>query len=331
MSCVDGNGRLPIGVLLPTRNSMPWLERHVKGLNAWLHRVEQVVVVDSQSTDGTVEYLAKHISHPSMKILQHPPGLYNSWNFGIQNIDSDWLYVATVGDRIVESGIEKLYAGCLLHGLDVAISAPVFISASGDEVDKVWPVHRYIKCAGKFAGGHRMAAAEVFLWNTLFIPGSLMGSSASNLYRTAYMKAHPFRTELGHAGDIAWGIENAFSARWGVVSNCFSEFLLHEPVSRTPKGAALEIKETLFALSRQVFQREQGVNIPMLAKCGDQLSGYWDAAGKHLQVKKKCFFPINGKKVSYLNFRLWCCRLQQGVYSRAKVSYRDKLLEKLYS
>jgi len=330
MSSVDSSERLPIGILLPTRNSMPWLERHVKGLKPWLHRAEQVVVVDSQSTDGTVDYLVKHLQHPALKILQHPPGLYESWNFGIQNIDSDWLYIATVGDRIAGPGIENLLTACLADHLDVAISAPVFITMSGEVVDKAWPIHRYIKCSGKSTGNHIMSPAEVFLWNTLFIPGSLMGSSASNLYRTTYMKSHPFRTELGHAGDIAWGVENAFAARWGLITDCYSEFMLHPPASRRPKTASLQIKEALFALSRQVFQQKAGPGMPLLAQYSDQLSGYWAAASKHSHIKNKYFEFAGRNKVGFFSSRLWRYRIQQSVYSRKKVSYRNKVIEKLY-
>lgn len=330
MSGIDRSERLPIGVLLPTRNSMPWLKRHLNGLKPWLHQVEQVVVIDSYSTDGTVDYLAKNISHPSVRILQHPPGLYDSWNYGVQQIDSEWLYIATVGDCIAAAGIKKLLTSCQKHRLDVAISAPVFLTASGEEVDKAWPVHRYIQYAGKSEGSHRMPAAEVFLWNTLFIPGSLMGSSASNLYRTAYMKTHPFSTELDHAGDIAWGIENAFSAKWGVVSDCYSEFLLNQPVSRMPKATSLKIKKKLFVLSRRIFQQEVGSSAPILVQYSDQLSEYWAVAGKHLAIKNKCLDFAKGKKVSYFNSGLWRYRIQQSLYSRKKVSCRDKVLEKLY-
>ena len=158
-----------------------------------------------------------------------------------------------------------------------------------------------------------------------------MGSSASNLYRTAYMKAHPFRTDLGHAGDIAWGIENSFGAKWGSVSDCRSEFLLHQEASRWPKSATLKIKKELFALSRRVFQQAMEGGEPALARYGEQLSGYWSAASKHLEIKNKIICPAQKKKVAYFTSGLWRYRIQQSVYSRKKVSYRDKVIGKFYS
>jgi len=332
MSSTDREEGLPVGVLLPTRNSMPLLERHLEGLRSWLHRAEEVVVVDSHSTDGTADYLAENLSHPSLKILQHPPGLYESWNFGIRHIGARWLYISTVGDCIAQSGIGALVSACAGHELDVAISAPLFLSPSGERIEKNnWPVHRYIQRTGKSGRSHVMPSVEVFLWNTLFAPGSLMGSSASNLYRTAYMKAHPFRTDLGHAGDLAWGIENAFSARWGVVPGCHSEFLLHPPVSREPQSTTPRIKEELFALSRRIFQQEMAAGVPTLARYSDELSAYWAASARHLSLKDRYAESFGGKKAAFLDTRLWSYRIRQLLYSRKRTYYREKVLEKLYS
>ena len=47
---------LPISVLVPTRNSMSLLPKHVEAMRAWLDFVEEVVAVDSHSTDGTMEF-----------------------------------------------------------------------------------------------------------------------------------------------------------------------------------------------------------------------------------------------------------------------------------
>ncbi len=81
---------LDIGVVVPTRNSMPHIRDHVEALNQWIGRVKEVVVVDSQSVDGTVDYIREHLLHSNLVIVDHPPGLYESWNAGISKIQSEY-------------------------------------------------------------------------------------------------------------------------------------------------------------------------------------------------------------------------------------------------
>src|SRR6266496_2720475 len=101
---------LSLGVVMPTRNSAALLPRHIAGVRNWLDLADQVVVVDSFSTDGTLEALRREIKHPNLEFLSHPPGLYQSWNFGIQHLTTDYTYIATVGDTITKEGLRSLAA-----------------------------------------------------------------------------------------------------------------------------------------------------------------------------------------------------------------------------
>jgi len=47
-----------------------------------------------------------------------------------------------------------------------------------------------------------------------FLPHGLLGSSASNHYRTAFLQKHPFPTDFGHCGDTAWESLSLLSLRW---------------------------------------------------------------------------------------------------------------------
>jgi glycosyltransferase involved in cell wall biosynthesis len=60
-------------------------------LRSWLDLAQEVVVVDSESSDGTVEFLQSELRHPNLRFLSHPPGLYQSWNFGIRNLNTSLL------------------------------------------------------------------------------------------------------------------------------------------------------------------------------------------------------------------------------------------------
>jgi hypothetical protein len=68
-----------------------------------------------------------------------------------------------------------------------------------------------------------------------FLPHGLLGSSASNLYRTAFLQKHPFPTDFGHCGDTAWGVsvapiaKVAFTPRSCARFYCQTNFSAEDP------------------------------------------------------------------------------------------------------
>ena len=97
-----------LGLVIPTFNSRHYLERHVEGILPWIDLVQEIVVVDSESTDGSLEFLRDRLPHPNLRVLLHPPGLYASWNHGIAQLHSDFFIMSTTGDTITREGVLKL-------------------------------------------------------------------------------------------------------------------------------------------------------------------------------------------------------------------------------
>src|SRR5439155_6290113 len=133
--------RLPIGVVVPTRNSASLAPEHLETMRPWLDQVEQVVVVDSFSKDGTVQLLKAGLRHPNLQILEHPPGLYQSWNHGIARLKTEYCYISTVGDAITRDGLEHLAEVIARLRCDAVISKPRFIDINGAPVRSPrWPI-----------------------------------------------------------------------------------------------------------------------------------------------------------------------------------------------
>ncbi|MEE9354883.1 MAG: glycosyltransferase family A protein [Methylococcaceae bacterium] len=319
------NTKLPIGVLIPTRNAMAYLEQHLKGLQSWLHRVEEIIIVDSESTDGTLEYLSENLHHPSLRIMQHPPGLYESWNFGIQQITAQWLYIATVGDRINAACLEKLLTASKDSHSDVTISPPSIISPSGKALKMAWPIHTLLE-RYKIKHSRPITNEEAFFWNSLFLPGSLMGSSASNLYLTRYMQENPFESSYGHAGDIAWGINHSFSAKWAIVPDCYSEFIEHPSGIIVDKNEKREIKKRLILLARQQLQDSAGglSSTSSIKLLEDYLQISIDALQNKTDMK-----ALIDKQTKFYHPALLHQFIQQKLLSRKISAYRQQLLNRL--
>jgi len=228
LSRAGGGAGVPqMGVVIPTKNSMPYLQRHVEGLRSWLDLAQEVVVVDSFSGDGTVEYLRQHLKHPNVTYITHPPGLYASWNHGVAQVRSAYVYIATAGDLISRHGITELVRTAESLKCDLVISKPRFRDMSGRAAPDIeWPIDDVIATIG-LTEARRLDKLEAVLCAAAHASGNLVGSCASDIFRTEVLRRFPFPTKFGTAGDGAWGLMHAAEVAWGVTPEKFSTFLCH--------------------------------------------------------------------------------------------------------
>ena len=243
--------QLPIGVVLPTLNVRPSLAPHLAQLQTWAELVEEIVVVDSHSTDGTLELLKQELHHPRLRFVQCPPGLYQAWNYGIAQLNARFTYISTVGDTITAEGLRHLATTAEELHSDLVISHPRFLDAKGQPAKGPrWPIHNLLEwCAIEHPA--RVEQWQVFLLAVMDIPEGVLGSSASNLYRTDLLKRLPFPTDYGHAGDTAWGICHAFDCALAVTPKVFSRFVLHPSAARSGSDGKKVLADRLFDLARQ--------------------------------------------------------------------------------
>ena len=217
----------PIGVCIPTRNCAGLAASHLVSLQGWAGLAEEIVVVDSDSQDGTVEIFKEGLSGLPVKFLTHPPGLYQSWNFGIRNITAKYACISTVGDTISREGIEHLLAVAEEFHSDVVVSKPAFMAdATRPAADIRWAVDDLIETL-EVSRPRKLSWLEVLLFTAFHLDGTLLGSSASNLYRTAALQKFPFPTDFGKAGDAAWAAGHFADVKWAVTPEKFSTFLRH--------------------------------------------------------------------------------------------------------
>jgi hypothetical protein len=66
----------------------------------------------------------------------------------------------------------------------------------------------------------------------------MLGSSASNLYRTATFQRFAFPTEFGAQGDGVWAWFHAAEITWGVIPDQISSFLLHPHTGAHPANVS---------------------------------------------------------------------------------------------
>lgn len=239
-----------ISVIIPTKDCRELLAVSIplwKELNGL---VGEIVVVDSHSVDGTLETLKKELGE-GVRFISHPPGLYQSWNAGIRELQHKYTYISTVGDIISKIGLIKLLEAAYSFDADVVFSPPRIVDQSENVLPPCWPVHRI---AGHFEknGIYLLTRKQVVAANIAFFPGTLIGSSASNLYRTEFLQSRAFPTVYGSEGDSAWAIKNGLSAKWAFVPVETSNFVKHMRPNEPGRGKANRFK--MLKLHEQILR-----------------------------------------------------------------------------
>ena len=270
---------LPVSILLPTRNSAQLLPSHLQSLQALLPLAAEVVVVDSESTDGTLDLLRQKLSHPSLRIFPHPPGLYESWNHGVAQCRSNYVYLSTVGDSLTRRGLEHLVATAEAFSCDVVVSPPALVDERGKGVRKRWPVHDFVAQLG-LTRPTVLQGTTALILALVYLRKAILGSSASNLYRAETLRRFPFPTDFGHAGDVGWGLRHAGNVRFGIVPEVHSTFLFHRRSSPKKRVAGLAQKR-LATAETSVAQTEAAPEVKVLMR---ELCSAWREANARAET-----------------------------------------------
>ncbi|MEP3211422.1 MAG: glycosyltransferase family 2 protein [Maribacter sp.] len=89
-----------ITALVITYNEIGYIENCLKSIEF----ADEIVVVDSYSTDGTYEYL---LSHPKVRVIQHPFKNYTAQKaFTLEQASNDWV-IFVDADEVVTIELQK--------------------------------------------------------------------------------------------------------------------------------------------------------------------------------------------------------------------------------
>lgn len=252
-----------LSVGLPTYNCAKLMERHLASMFGWLELADEVIVVDSRSTDGTIELIRERLRHPRLRIIERDRGLYESWNEGIAATTGEWVYISTAGDTIERDHLLHLLEAAGRNSADVVISPPYFVNETGAPCkDPGWPPGKIVDSTDA-THPFTLTDEAAQLLAFIYFPKAILGSSASNLYRGEHLRARPFPTAFKGAGDSVWILRHAGESRLCFTPQSGSAFCIH------PKEDCHQ-DEQLHALA----QKLEAVKLKFLssAKLDDNLS-----------------------------------------------------------
>jgi hypothetical protein len=226
--------RLPLSVIIPTGNHSAQIPAHLTSLDRWLDLAQDVVVVDAYSADGTIELLRSGLFHRRSQFFQQSLGFHAAINFGVSQLEGEFIYVSRPGDAITRDGILHLVETAQLLGSDVLLSPPSEEPATGEDATATtahtrarWPVEQML--AARPPAGPRLLRRTCAFYLALAnaLGGrfqSLLGGISSDLFRGDTLRARPFPEGAGQAGNALWVLQHGLGISFGVTPQACASF-----------------------------------------------------------------------------------------------------------
>jgi hypothetical protein len=185
--------------------------------------------VITESSDGshiTAREAAKELGG---QVLEVPRGLYQAWNSGIARATGDLIYISTIGDTITPEGLNALSVCIRKSEADVVFSPPAIFPSTQANLKhcRHWTVFEFSKILNQF-NGVCIPMEKAILMQILSGATGLLGSCASCLFRTSFLKAHPFSGAYYHYGDTAWTYKNLPDAILVFHPEPVARFVIHD-------------------------------------------------------------------------------------------------------
>jgi glycosyltransferase involved in cell wall biosynthesis len=245
---------------MPTYNCAPMMERHLEAMCLWADLAEEIIVVDSRSTDGTLDIIRGRLRHPNLRVILRDRGLYESWNEGIAATTGDWIYVSTAGDTIERAQLLKLMRTGIEAEADVIISPCHFVDEDGKKLPGSALRNPEI-LRGTKGGAFLLAPTDVRDHISLGARvRGFLGSWASDLFRGDFLRARPLPVEYVTHGDSAWALRHAHEMRLCVVPEIGSTFCFHRREPAESKPCLAEVFDRIYAT-----EIRRGGHLPGLA------------------------------------------------------------------
>jgi hypothetical protein len=300
-------------------------------MREWVREAQEVVVVDSFSKDGTLEMVKSGLQHPNLRIIQHPPGLYQSWNHGIQQLSTEYCYVSTVGDSITLKGLRHLAQVIETHQCDVVVSKPDFIDVQGRPIHPSrWPIDDVVRTL-RLEQPAVLKGAGLFLFTLVNYHEAILGSSASNLYRTRCLQKRPFPVDYGTAGDGGWGLTNCLRIALAVTPRIFSTIREHPKSYPKSEYAVDQFARKL--LRRIVLTyREETASNPEFAVLAEKVRAerLIELLGQRLEQQERLEQYREGRSIWPLYPAAWMARWRRNALGKEIQRLRDAALPLLF-
>lgn len=97
-------------IITVTYNAQQWIEATIKSVTEQTYEQIEYIVVDGNSSDGTVEIIKKYADKISKWVSEPDKGLYDAMNKGLKLATGDFVWFMNAGDTIYDDKTVSLIA-----------------------------------------------------------------------------------------------------------------------------------------------------------------------------------------------------------------------------
>ncbi len=192
-------------ICIPCLNAGPYLRERFDCLLAQTHRDFEIVVLDSESTDGSWEIILDYAARdPRIRARREPRrGLYEDWNACVALARHDWIYVATADDTLAPDALAVFGAAIRDHPEARLIGSRLWqIDTAGRDHTPATPTHRrpLLGCRHRTEGW--CSPWPEFL-HAVLVSAPFNSVTQIVFHREAFARAGGFATRYGACGNGA--------------------------------------------------------------------------------------------------------------------------------
>jgi glycosyltransferase involved in cell wall biosynthesis len=198
-----------VDIILPNYNKAEYIEECLDSLQAQTHENWRCIVVDGYSDDGSWEYLKERAREDSRFELRQLAriGLYASWNYGLEQVESPYFAVLTSDDvwesRWLEAAVKSLES----RSGAVAAAARTHYLDGRSNPGTVTKLNRFGEQLMGTAGSGASVWRGVDCSVSCFFAGSVFTSIHSLVMSSSILNHMRFATDVGSAADWGWATE----------------------------------------------------------------------------------------------------------------------------
>ncbi|WP_140937097.1 glycosyltransferase family 2 protein [Sphingobacterium lumbrici] len=180
-----------ISIITIVYNNVRDIEYTIRSVLGQTYKNIEYIIVDGESTDGTIEIIKQYEDQVSKIISEKDTGIYDAMNKGLQIATGDYVMFLNSGDELFDlNTIEQ-------------------IVEKGDNADIIYGETKLIDEQRHIVGNRRHAAPKTFDWKS-FRYGMNVCHQAIYVKRTI---AEPYDQQYQLSADIDWVIRAAKKAR----------------------------------------------------------------------------------------------------------------------
>lgn len=214
-----------LSVITIVYNNVKDIERTMQSVLNQTYRNIEYIVIDGESTDGTLDIVKKYQDRLAKLVSEKDKGIYDAMNKGLALATGDYVLFMNSGDEIYESAtVEKVFAS--------ASNADIYYGET-EMYDENW----------QSLGRRRHQAPETFNWRS-FKYGMSISHQAIYVKRSL---TEPYNLNYKYSADIDWIIKIAKKASVIVNTHLYVAKYLVGGISKKKHRESLKERFQIFS------------------------------------------------------------------------------------